>query len=152
MVFAHMSSHRLPTAHPAHIGSGAGFLLISFIHDQRLARIVQQLNALACFQAVAGGTEKIYLRPSDQFCFFCGAMASSAVSSVLYQNDIAGNYAETCTGAYIFFGDAASFHEWEFRTRLRTASRTGDQYMEAMSKVCDGLRSDAICCTTGSWP
>ena len=36
------------------------------------------------------------------------------------------------------------FHEWEFRTRLRIASKTGDHYIEAMSKVCDGLRGDAF--------
>ena len=32
----------------------------------------------------------------------------------------------------------------EFRTRLRIAGKTGDQYIEAMSKVCDGLRGDAF--------
>ena len=71
-------------------------------------------------------------------------MASSAVSSVLYLRDAAGNHAETRTGAYIYFGDAASFHEWQFRTRLRIAGKTGDQHIEAMSKVCDGLRSEAF--------
>ena len=71
-------------------------------------------------------------------------MASSAVSSVLYLRHAAGNHAETRSGAYVCFGDAASFHEWEFRTRLRTAGKHGDQYIEAMSKVCDGLRGDAF--------
>ena len=70
-------------------------------------------------------------------------MASSAVSSVLYLRDVAGTHAETRTGAYIYYGDAASFLEWEFRTGLRVAGKTGDQYIEAMSKVCDGLRADA---------
>ena len=32
----------------------------------------------------------------------------------------------------------------EFLTRLRIAGKTGDQYIEAMSKVCDGLRGDAL--------
>ena len=71
--------------------------------------------------------------------FVCGAMASSAVSSVLYLRDAAGNHAETRSGAFIYFGDAASFHEWEFRIRLRSAGENGDQYIEAMSKVGDGL-------------
>ena len=44
----------------------------------------------------------------------------------------------------IYHGDAPSFHEWEFRIRLRTAGKTGDQHIEAMSKVCDGLRGDAF--------
>ena len=71
-------------------------------------------------------------------------MASSAVSSVLYLRDAAGNHTETRTGACIYCGDAASVHEWEFRTRLRIAGKSGDQYIEAMSKVCDGLRGDAF--------
>ena len=77
------------------------------------------------------------------FSFVCGATASSAVSSVLCSGDAAGNHAETRSGAYIYCGDAASFHEWEFRTRLHIAGKPGDQYIEAMSKVCDGLRGDA---------
>ena len=71
-------------------------------------------------------------------------MASSAVSSVLYLRDAAGNHAETRTGAYIYYGDAASFHELEFRTRQRIAGTSGDQHIEAMSKVCDRLRGDAF--------
>ena len=63
---------------------------------------------------------------------------------MLHLRDAAGNDAETRAGAYIYNGDAASFHEWDFRTRLRIASKTGDQYIEAMSKVCDGLGGDAL--------
>ena len=64
--------------------------------------------------------------------------------SVLYLRDAAGNHAETRTGADICYGDAASFHECEFRKRPRIACKTGDQHIEAMSKVCDGLRGDAF--------
>ena len=71
-------------------------------------------------------------------------MASSAVSSVLYLRDAAGNHAETRTGAKIYYGDAASCHELEIRTRLRIAGKSGDQYIEEMSKVGDGLRGDAL--------
>ena len=73
-------------------------------------------------------------------------MASSAVSPVLYVHNEVGNQAETSTGAYIYDGDAASFHEWEFRTRLRIADKFGNQHIETMSKVCDGLRGN-----TRSW-
>ena len=45
------------------------------------------------------------------FSLDCGAMASSAVTSVLYLRDAAGNHAETRSGAYLYYGDAASFHE-----------------------------------------
>ena len=72
----------------------------------------------------------------------CGAMASSAVSSVLYLRDAAGNHAETRTGACVDYGDASSFHEWEFLTRLRIACKL--VIIGAMSKVCDGLRGDAF--------
>ena len=78
------------------------------------------------------------------FSFNCGAVDSSAVSSVLYLRDAAGNHAETRSGAYIYYGDAASLHEWEFRTRLRVVGKAGDQYIEALSKVVDGLRGDAF--------
>ena len=71
-------------------------------------------------------------------------MASSAVSSVLSLRDATGNRAETRTGAKIYYGDAASFHGWEFRTRPYTAGKSGDQFIEAMSEVCDGLRGDAV--------
>ena len=51
---------------------------------------------------------------------------------------------ETRTGAKIYSGDAASFHEVEISTRLRIAGKSGDPYIEAMSKVGDGLRGDAF--------
>ena len=63
---------------------------------------------------------------------------------MLYLRDAAGNHAETRAGAYVYYGDAASFHECEFRTRRRIAGKLGDQYIEAMSEVCDGLRGDAF--------
>ena len=55
-----------------------------------------------------------------------------------------GNHVEMRTDAYTYYGDAASFHAWAFRTRLRIAGKTGDQYIDAMSKVFDGLRGDAF--------
>ena len=54
------------------------------------------------------------------------------------------NHAETCIGEYIYYGDAAIIHAWEFRTRLYIAGKNGDHCIEAMSKVCDGLRGDAF--------
>ena len=67
-------------------------------------------------------------------------MASSAVSSVLYLRDVAGNHAETRTGAYIYYGDAASFHEWGFRTRLHIAGKTGDTTL----KQCQKSMTDCV--------
>ena len=107
-------------------------------------RTAQQRKTLACFRH----WQEEKRSTCDQVIRFslilCGTVASSAVSSVLYSRDAAGNHAETRTGAYIHCGDAASFHAWEFRTRLRITGKSGDHYIEAMSKVCDGLRGDAF--------
>ena len=35
------------------------------------------------------------------------------------KNSPGGTYLETKSGSYIYHGDAASFHDWVFRTRLR---------------------------------
>ena len=50
------------------------------------------------------------------------------------------------TNLKIYFGDAANFHEREFRTSFRIAGKSGDQKkkIEAMSNVCDGLCGDAF--------
>ena len=71
-------------------------------------------------------------------------MATSAISSISNSRDVAGNHTETRTAAYIFFGDAASFREWKFCTRLYITGKSGDQHIEAMSKVCGRLRGDAF--------
>ena len=70
---------------------------------------------------------------------------SSAVASVLFTRG-GDHHQVTKSGSYIYHGDAANFHEWEFRTRLRvkTAGTDPDRYAEVMSKVIDGLRGDAF--------
>ena len=71
---------------------------------------------------------------------------SSAVASVLYTRGADNSYATTKSGSYVYFGDAANYHEWEFRTRLRVkaSGQEEERYAEAMSKVVDGLRGDAF--------
>ena len=69
--------------------------------------------------------------------FLNGAMASSAVSSVLY---LRGNHVETRIGAYIYYGDAASFHAWKFA--LDDASVNGlraDAFVTAQEVGFDNL-------------
>ena len=70
---------------------------------------------------------------------------SSAVASVLFPRG-GDHHQVTKSGSYIYHGDAANFHEWEFRTRLRvrTAGTDPDRYADVMSKVVDGLRGDAF--------
>ena len=83
-----------------------------------------------------GRRKNINLRPSDQFLFVClwrhGILCS-------FLRDVAGNHAETHTGAKIYYGDAASFHEWEFRTGLRIAGKTGDALVGAQEVGFDNL-------------
>ena len=68
---------------------------------------------------------------------------SSSVSSVMYSPN-SHSFVETRQGAVVYYGDAGSFHEWEFRTRLKMQGVPDDKYAEAMSKVIDGLRGDAF--------
>ena len=70
---------------------------------------------------------------------------SSAVASVLHSRG--GNTCElTKSGSCDYHGDASSYHEWEFRTRLpvKASGDEPERYAEAMSKVVDGLRGDAF--------
>ena len=70
---------------------------------------------------------------------------SSAVASVLFTRGGVGPQV-TKSGSYIYHGDAAHFHEWEFRTRLRVkaAGSEPDKYADAMSRVVDGLRGESF--------
>ena len=70
---------------------------------------------------------------------------SSAVASVLFTRGGDGHQV-TKSGSYIYYGDAANFHEWVFRTELRakTAGTDPTKYAEIMSKIVDGLRGEAF--------
>ena len=61
-----------------------------------------------------------------------GTGYNSAVASVLY-NPHGSVYVETKGGSYIYHGEASSFFEWEFRTRLRLHGKKDEQYSEHMS-------------------
>ena len=52
---------------------------------------------------------------------------------------------ETKSGSYICAGDAANFHDWQFRTLLRI--RLYEQQLEEMSKPADpvGDHSNRAC-------
>ena len=58
---------------------------------------------------------------------------SSAVASVLYSRGGDG-HAVTKSGSYIYCGDAANYHEWEFRTKLRVKS-AGDEILRSAGWV-----------------
>ena len=70
---------------------------------------------------------------------------SSAVASVLFTRGGEGHQV-TKSGSYIYWGDAAHFHEWVFRTELRARAAGVDpvKYAEVMSRIVDGLRGEAF--------
>ena len=70
---------------------------------------------------------------------------SSAVASVLFSRGGEGHQV-TKSGSYIYWGDAAHFHEWVFRTELRARAAGVDpvKYAEVMSRIVDGLRGEAF--------
>ena len=70
---------------------------------------------------------------------------SSAVASVLFTRGGDGHQV-TKSGSYIYYGDAAHFHEWVFRTELRARAAGTDsvKYAEVMSRIVDGLRGEAF--------
>ena len=70
---------------------------------------------------------------------------SSAVASVLFTRGGEGHQV-TKSGSYIYWGDAANFHEWVFRTELRARAAGTDptKYAEVMSRIVDGLRGEAF--------
>ncbi len=67
---------------------------------------------------------------------------SSSVASVLFSQSTHERLEQTKSGAYVYKGDASSFHEWEARTRLRVSGVTEEKYAEAVSKITEGLRGD----------
>ena len=68
----------------------------------------------------------------------------SAISSVMHTSGIT-TMTETKQGAYVYGAEPASYHEWEFRTRLRMQNKKDpEKYAEAISKVVEGLRGDAF--------
>ena len=69
---------------------------------------------------------------------------SSAVTAVLFSRGNNTLHQETKQGSYIYSGEAGKFHEWEFRTRLRSKGKRGDNYVDAVSRITEGLRGDAF--------
>ena len=66
------------------------------------------------------------------------------MSSVLFVHDNGTTPRTTKQGAFIYSGEASSFHEWEFRTRLRMLSSAEGKQAEAITHVVEALRGDAF--------
>ena len=63
--------------------------------------------------------------------------SSSAVTAVLFARGNDTLHQETKQGSYIFSGEAGKFHEWEFRTKLRSRGKRGDFYSDAVSRITE---------------
>ena len=63
-------------------------------------------------------------------------MATSAVSSVLYTNE-AVTYELTKSGKYVYWGEATSYYEWEFRTRLSVMGTKEELYQDTVAKIVE---------------
>ena len=68
-----------------------------------------------------------------------------ALASLRYQRN-AQDYEESRQGTTVFAGDAASFHEWQFRLQIKKSLCTADELPVLTAKVIDALRGEALSC------
>ena len=50
---------------------------------------------------------------------------------------------ETRTGAFVYDGSPAKFHEWEFMTMVKWQSTDEERRLQSLSTIIDGLRGEA---------
>ena len=50
---------------------------------------------------------------------------------------------ETKSGVYIYAGEPAAFHEWEFRTALRADATDEKERAKMVNSIVESLRGDA---------
>ena len=68
-----------------------------------------------------------------------------ALASLRYQRNAQG-YEESRQGMTVFAGDAASFHEWQFRLQIKKSLCTAEELPVLTAKVIDALRGEALSC------
>ena len=68
-----------------------------------------------------------------------------ALASLRFQRN-AQDYEETRQGMTVFAGDAASFHEWQFRLQIKKSSYKAEDLPALTAKVVDALRGEALSC------
>ena len=68
-----------------------------------------------------------------------------ALASLRFQRN-AQDYEETRQGMTVFAGDAASFHEWQFRLQIKKSSCKAEELPALTAKVVDALRGEALSC------
>ena len=70
-----------------------------------------------------------------------------ALASLSFQRN-AQDYEESRQGMTVFAGDAASFHEWQFRLKIKKSLCTAEELPALTAKVVDALRGEALSCAT----
>ena len=70
------------------------------------------------------------------------AVACSAIASSIFNRGETGALTTTKSGAFIFSGEAARYHEWELRTKILLIV-PADKRLEQVPKIIEGLRGDA---------
>ena len=68
-----------------------------------------------------------------------------AFASLRFQRN-AQDYEETRQGMTVFAGDAASFHEWQFRLQIKKSLCKAEELPALTAKVVDALRGEALSC------
>ena len=68
-----------------------------------------------------------------------------ALASLRFHRN-AQDYEESRQGMTVFAGDAASFHEWQFRLQIKKSLCTAEELPALTAKVVDALRGEALSC------
>ena len=68
-----------------------------------------------------------------------------ALASLRFQRN-AQDYEETRQGTTVFAGDAASFHEWQFRFQIKKSLCTAEELPALTAKVVDASRGEPLTC------
>ena len=63
------------------------------------------------------------------------------IASVRY--DANSTVAETKSGVFVYDGNASRFHEWEFRTSMRSRSSKEEDLPRTMNSIVESLRGEA---------
>ena len=111
---SHLSSHRVePIGTTSTLVAEQSFCSFSLIHDHWLARIVQQLDAVAFFGQRHEEQRRSICNRVINFCLFVvpwlPLLFLQFCSRAILQ-EITPKREQVCF--YVYCGDAASFHEW----------------------------------------
>ena len=70
-------------------------------------------------------------------------MVRGAIESLKFRrnNDV---ISENKAGTFVYSGEAAKYHDWEFRTELLMSCTDEDSQGQTIAKIVSGLRGDAM--------